>query len=383
MNVDPLPVGQDAPSFYSARGSFHLSLGDVKAARAHHRAAAAALLDETKACGHDRARLHLLRFQAATQLFKAGDYRRARELAGDVYAELLPGNIHHVFEQFKRDAAERSRPAYAGGVSQALQDCYPAGDWKRAIELLAEHPYVIAPPGMAYMRGVSLENLGKFRLAARWFGQAMADPFLVPGVLSAATVPDRLVAAGRWEEAETYVRAMADAVPHPFVLGSASYICYRCIRRPGIDHPTRIRYIQDQLQFLQRIGTASFSLPAGNPDFDAFTGYFAVFLVAAAETMFNANRPEQAELILADAIRLDPEFGERAGRELRQQEAAGTHRASPENQEVQVKDVQLPEWAIERAKSLNPRAAKGGREWWGAARPQGENEQQVFLSHSF
>lgn len=359
MNLDPLPDGADAPSFYSARGSFLLSLGDTAAASAHHRAAAAALSAEMTAVAGDpdRSRWHLLRFQVATQYFKAGDYRRARELADGVFAELLPGNVRQVFDQFKKDAAERARPGYADGIRDAVVACYPNGTWKRALELLAAHPHVIAPSGMAYMRGVCLENLGKYRPAAMWFGRAFADPQLLPGVLGAATVPDRLISDGRWDAAEAYARALTEFVPHPFVVAAASFVFYRCAHRPDLALESRRVYVRQQIEFLGRISGSEFDLPNGPPSHGAFPGFLAVTLTAAAETMFRAGQTGPGEQLLAEATRLDAEVGATLGPELRRMAAE-----SPPEQEAD--NPRIEKWLTDRLKKQfrNP-IERDPRQW--------------------
>jgi tetratricopeptide (TPR) repeat protein len=317
MMLDPVPPGTDAPSYLSAKGMNAVAMGDIALGRRYHRAAGAALAAEMAAVHPARGR-HTLRFQVATQYFKAGDYPRAKRLAAAVDPGELPSSIRPVFDQFWLDCQARTRPGYAASVRRAIQECYPRNEWKRALELLASHPYVIEPVGVAYMRAICLENMGKYRAAAHWFAKTVGDPRLMAGVLGAATVPDWLVAEGRWADAEAYAVALVEAIPHPFVLASASYAFYRLIRRPGVGHEGRTAYAKKQLELIDRSTADKFTLPPGG-DHEMFVKSLAVPLAAAAETMYNFGRPAGAGVLLEEAQRFDPDFGGRAARVMRQQ----------------------------------------------------------------
>ena len=244
--------------------------------------------------------------------------------------------------------------------------CYPLSAWQRALDLLAAHPYVIEPTSMAYMRGVALEHLGRYRSAARCHAVALRNPQLAPGVLSSATVPDRLISAGRWEDAEGYMRALVDAVPHPFVLASASFVFYRCIRRPGVTREARGAYVQAQIDAMVRAGAAVVETPSQVGDRNAFGQFLAVVLVAAAETFLNVGRPDDAWRLLADAHTLDPAFAAKAEVELRRQVAERARRAAERNTAADQDDeVKLPDWAIaNRADPMDRRRAHTTETTW-------------------
>jgi tetratricopeptide (TPR) repeat protein len=190
----------------AAEGQAALASGDTPRAREKF-AEAGAILEQQLPNARKQAEKHLVRFLAASQYYKGGDYQKALALCNKVEARLLPPQVRPLFPRFQQDVRSRSAPTYDSGVRRELLDLWRAKQYERILEVLQEHPYVLSPGALAFVRAVVCEELKDDRAAAVFYVDARRYGLQEPGVI-ATTVALPLTPAhqGRLEEAREYVR---------------------------------------------------------------------------------------------------------------------------------------------------------------------------------
>ncbi len=118
----------------------------------------------------------LARFLAATHYYKGGAYPEAARLGDRIPPRRLPSRVRHLYPPFLKDVRERSAPGYLNKYRSALDEHFRRamrdGDLtsaQKAIDLLKDHPYLIRPIVMAYVRARCCEVLGKRRAATLFY----------------------------------------------------------------------------------------------------------------------------------------------------------------------------------------------------------------------
>lgn len=104
----PVVNMSDAATVAAAEGQAAFGVGDTALARRKY-AEAGAILERELKVRHGGSEKQLLRFLAATQYFKGGDYPKARELANKIDARVLPKNVRGLLPQFLKDVKLRHR----------------------------------------------------------------------------------------------------------------------------------------------------------------------------------------------------------------------------------------------------------------------------------
>jgi tetratricopeptide (TPR) repeat protein len=201
-----------------------LNVGDT--ARAGVRFEEAGKLLERKADSTRKsADKHLLRFLAATQYYKGGHYAKAQKLCRHIQANLLPGEVRPLYTPFLADVRGRAVPEYAARVRTTLLRNWTGKDYGAVLDLFREHPYVLAPVEMAFIRAVCCERLKDYMAAAAFFARAIEGAQDLPGlVLGAAAFPLTLSGEGRPQEAWQYVECQLKAINHPIIFAVASLV---------------------------------------------------------------------------------------------------------------------------------------------------------------
>lgn len=313
MTLETPLAGSHRPTFYSSKGVAAIAAGEIPLARAYHRAAAAALTGEMNAT-HPAKDRHPLRFQVATQLFKAGDYEKAKRLAAQVDPDHLSPSLRPVFRQFRLDCEYRASRNYEAGIRRALLASYQASAWQQCLDLLAAHPHVLAPEGVAFVRAIAFEHLGKYRSAARW--SAKAYRLGVTSSVVGESGAYQLAMDDRLDEATEYVQYLIDALPQAFTFAVASFVCHRCLHKPGIGADERAGYAKRQVEYLNEARRRFQELPLDVRQKSHVRAYLALVMVAAAETFQLVGLPDGAKALLEEARPLDPPFVASATREF-------------------------------------------------------------------
>src|SRR5262249_51582156 len=151
--VTTMPAAMNKPdpvTLASAEGFAALGVGDTALARKKHAEAGAILERDMKA--HRGSDKQLLRFLAATQYYKGGDYQKAKELANKIDARALPKHVRGLLPQFLNDVKFRASPNYEIGVRKTLLALWLQNEHEKALDVLKEHPYVIPPDRLAFLR---------------------------------------------------------------------------------------------------------------------------------------------------------------------------------------------------------------------------------------
>jgi tetratricopeptide (TPR) repeat protein len=283
-----------------------LDRGDVAQARREF-AEAGEILEREMRAARDEETEHLLRFLAATQYYKGGHYAKSQELADRIKAAKLPANTGRLLPGFVRDVKERSAPDYQARIRAQLETLWRARDrdYTGILELLAEHPYVISPGDLAFLRAVCCERLGKYRPAVLFFADAARLSPADPTRLSAfAALPLEMPKRGQLEEAWEYVQAQLELYPNAVSYAVASVLCNLRARDAGAEDRSRLFAEQDRL--FSRAQEALALLPDTHRTHPEIKAVFGVAYQAMALALADQNQDEEALRWCDEAIALDP-----------------------------------------------------------------------------
>src|SRR5262249_14312946 len=167
-----------------------------------------------------------LRFLAASQYYHGGHYDKALALGRKIEARLLPDNVRHLLPQFMGDAEDRAQPGYVTRIREKLRKLWEHEGDQQVIELLQDHPYVLAPGAMAIWRAMCCERLKDYRAASLFFGDAIRTRpddhrivFLPAGYAFA------LIHRQKFAEASEYVEEQLRKLPqHAITFANASIL---------------------------------------------------------------------------------------------------------------------------------------------------------------
>jgi tetratricopeptide (TPR) repeat protein len=257
----PLTNTNSAATLAAAEGQAALGVGDTPLARRKFAEAGGALEREMK-IRHGGGEKQLLRFLAATQYYKGGDYKKAQELAEKIDARVLPKNVRALFPQFLKDAHARASPEYARGVRRALYSLWLAQQTPAAIALLQEHPYVVDAPSLAFMRATLCDRLPDYRAAALFFAAASryASEVESPEIaLISAATPLMLLSQGRVAEARECVEHRLELLPTAVTCVTAILVGYHQLIR--VPPEERQKCSEGLLPFVERAWLAYRNLP--------------------------------------------------------------------------------------------------------------------------
>lgn len=152
----------------SAEGQAALAAGNTVRAREKF-AEAGSFLEEDIGNVRKQSEKHLLRFLAATQYFKGGEYAKALKLSQMIEQRLLPKNVRSLFPTFMKDVRSRASIGYESDVKSQLKASLSRKEYIQIIGLLQEHPFILPPETMAYLRGIACQELGNHRAALLFF----------------------------------------------------------------------------------------------------------------------------------------------------------------------------------------------------------------------
>lgn len=269
----------------SAEAQAALASGDTERARQKHQEAGAILAQEAS----DSAEKDLFFFLAATQYYKGGHYPEALDLAEKVKCPDLPAGTQPLFNSFLKDARDRASAGYRAGIRSHLQTLLAARTYPEILDVLREHPFVLPSGDLAFLRAVCCESLGKYRLAARFFADAVRRSPEDAEVLLALATPMRLQAQGRVSEAWEYALVQLQALPNAVNYAVASLLCPAQSRpnAEGNGAPSR----EEQQRYLERAAQLHAQMPPelrSHPEIK--------FLLALANAEENARSTGRATL---------------------------------------------------------------------------------------
>lgn len=224
MTGSPSTDQTDPATLAAAEGQAALGRGDTERARGKFTEAGELLLREV-AGEYKQSGKSLLRFLAATQFYKGGDYKRAHDLAKKIEARFLPEQCRNLLSDLVRDAASRATPDYTTRVRHTCLRLWQQGEYRQVVDLLKDHPYVFESAPLAFLRAVLSERLGYWRAAAVFFAKAFEGRSDDPMVLMhAAGYPLFLLARGKSVEAWEYLGHLLELTPNAVTYLVASVV---------------------------------------------------------------------------------------------------------------------------------------------------------------
>lgn len=284
----------DPATLAAAEALAALGVGDTALARQKYAEAGGILEREMKA-RHGGGEKQLLRFLAATQYYKGGDYQKAQELAQKIDAGALPKNVRGLLPQFLKDVKLRAAPGYAIGIRRTLHSLWLEQKPREAIAILQEHPFVVDAIVLALLRAELCDQLPDYRAAALFFVAALrrAAGAAQLAFISAAT-PLNLLSQDRLAEAAECVRYRLELLSHPVTFVTAALVRYhQFIKASGGE---RQRRLDELLAFVEQAWDAYQKLPAGQQNHPDMRAYMAFgFEIAAVSWLLQGNKERSVE----------------------------------------------------------------------------------------
>lgn len=297
----PVVNMSDAATVAAAEGQAALGVGDTALARQKY-AEAGAIIEQEMKVRHGGSEKQFLRFLAATQYYKGGDYQKAQELAKKIDARVLPKNVRGLLPQFLKDVKLRASPGYAAGVRKVL-----LGLWQNrpaeALGVLQEHPYILPPLELAFFRATLCQRLGQYRAAALFYAKALhaAPPGLGMMFLTTAT-PLQLSSQGRLAEAWEYVQYQVELFPHPVTYTTASIVCYH--HSVVASSENRKKWLEELLAFVEKAWDGYQKLSAIQRSHADMQAYMAFGFEIAAATWLRLGNKVHGKEVWDQAIKL-------------------------------------------------------------------------------
>jgi hypothetical protein len=156
----------------SMDGEGAIGKGDTIAAREQHRLAGQLLLGKitSKLSGHEKG---YVRFLAATQFYKGGDYNKAWEIVSKIESDILPLSVRDKFGEFRRTAKQRSRASYPQSIRDYVRKKFDNKEFLEMLQIIASHPYAWERSGMAMFRSFICAELKEYTASVSYMISAL------------------------------------------------------------------------------------------------------------------------------------------------------------------------------------------------------------------
>lgn len=302
----PLAIDPDGlATIAAAEGQAALASGDTLRAREKY-AEAGAHLERRIVSTRKQADKDLLRFLAASQYYRGGRYADAQRLSRQVQVNLLPPDVRPMFSAFVKDVNARADSGYEGRIRAELLHRFQRKDFPGILDILREHPYVLPPGVLAFLRATTCEEVKDYRAAVLFYADAIRHAPEDPGMLYAsAAVPITLTHEGKLDEAWRYVEHQLRTIPHALTSINASLVRCHQARRAATDEERRF-LSEEQIRHFQDAWRQFQLLPANIQLFPEIREFMALCFEAAAFAYWNLNQPEAALAACDQAIALWP-----------------------------------------------------------------------------
>jgi tetratricopeptide (TPR) repeat protein len=289
-------VEPDRASLAAAEGLAALGVGDTALAQQKYAEAGEILLKELGGV-YKQADKMLLRFLAATQFYKGGHYQRALEVCKKIETRLLPESVRGLFPPFLNDVKLRAAPGYAAGVDRTLTKAYTERDYRRVLDLLRDHPYVLTPGKLAYVRAVACEEIGEWQAATLFHESAIryssGDPDFVS---SAALMPLKLLSQNRLREARESIDRQLELSQHPVTTITAAVIAFR--QAESVSQSEWTEGVAEQSHYLDQAWDEYQQLPEAQRNDPWLRRYMAFGLASGAKAAIMSRDKSRAKEIL-------------------------------------------------------------------------------------
>lgn len=299
----PAPtIKPDSATLAAAEALAALGEGDTSLARVKY-AEAGAILERDMKARRGGSERQLFRFLAATQYYKGGDYQKAQELARKIDSGALPKNVRGLLPQFLKDVEFRASPNYEIGIRKTLLGLWQQKQPEKSLEVLQEHPYVIPPDRLAFLRASLCQKIGDFRAAALFFASAIRQlPDDIGLVLVTAATPLLLRSQGRLSEAWEYVRYQVELFPHAVTYISASLVSFhRHVAAPASEQK---EHAEEQIRYVEAAWDAFQQLPETHRNHPEMRAYMALAFEGVATTWARLGNNERSKAAWEQALKL-------------------------------------------------------------------------------
>ncbi len=294
----------DPATLAAAEGLAALGRGDTALARAKFVEAGDILLRDI-AGAYKHSDKTLLRFLAATQYYKGGEYRRALELAKKIEARVLPQKTRGLLPQFLRDVEFRAAVDYQTRMKQTFAHLWLSNQHRQVLDLLKDHPYVYEPGPLAFLRKGLCEELGHWRAAAIFYAMILST---VPEdndlMVFAASCPLRLPSEGKLPEAWDYARHLLELAPNGVTYMVASIVTFfRASRLQGVE---RLQRHREQIGYFDEAWRAYRALPDSRQRNEEMRLVMSACFDAASLGLMRLGDDRKALTLAEEAIKFDP-----------------------------------------------------------------------------
>jgi hypothetical protein len=208
----------------AAQGQAALMNGDTTTAKQKY--TEAGMILEGKLVGASRAERDMVRFLAASQFYYGGEYQKALKLAERVQEANLPDAVRQLFPTFFRSVKRRATPGYAQSTRNQLSKLWLGSDLEAVNRLLQEHPYVIEPAGIAYIRVYVCGKAGDYRASVAFALTAirLRRDVELDAIIGAVAVLLDVSSNHQRTKSLEYSTYLAKEVPHTVTFAAAALV---------------------------------------------------------------------------------------------------------------------------------------------------------------
>lgn len=202
----------------AGQGFRALCEGDTELARQKYTEAGDVLAGRAEAARRT-ADKHFLRYLAASQYYRGGEYKRALRLTRRIERAHLPAKHRPKLDEFRKEVEQRAEAGYALRTRAAVLTHRAKGQPGVAIRLLQDHPYVFERAALAGLRGELCYMTKEWYPSALFYSDAVRfSNFHPTPVFLKAMGALRLVSDNRMAEAREYVELFLANEPTPLDL---------------------------------------------------------------------------------------------------------------------------------------------------------------------
>ncbi len=243
---------------------------------------------------------------AASQYYHGGQYQRAQELSRKIETRLLPAETRPVLESFVRDVRDRSSSDYELRMKTAVGRAWQDQDYHKVLMLLQNHPYVLPPAKMAFLRALCCKHLGDFRAATLFLEDGLKfDPEYEDLIHAAGSNALVLVGQGRLTDAWTHIRHQLDVTCHVFPTIVASLI--RCSQaRVAESEAEKGTLLREQIHFFEKAWNLYQQLPAKQQGDPGTRRLIELALEAAALARWHVGDDSEARDLAEQSVAFSP-----------------------------------------------------------------------------
>jgi tetratricopeptide (TPR) repeat protein len=214
--------------------------------------------------------------------------------------------VRHLYSQFISDVQERATPGYRSRIQQVLRGFWENGEYQKILDTLKDHPYVLAPNDMPFVRAICCEQLKDYAAAAAFFAAALQHlPEDAGRIFITAGHALHLSDENKLSEAWEYMQHILTAIPHPVSYITACLLRYH--QASAATTPEEERSMsEDQVRYYSEAWTRYQQLPSRQQANETLRDFMTLCFEATAFGLLRLGREEEALGVCAKAIDFAP-----------------------------------------------------------------------------